>query len=199
MKGEVIPNILVQESLKSELWLQRYGEKKLRDLFVISRKWLGVFLEIFRKLGVFTEFSWITALLQKNEGPLCKFLRIIDFWIYFSIENCRGLSPWLMDQRRARSTVDRPAWLATKLNGAQPSGRSEARWPTGGGAAGRGCMGSPSWASPGRGRQRGGRAMAVKKRWRRRSVQAALGREEKRRRAGRGAVENGGSLPLYRG
>jgi hypothetical protein len=30
-------------------------------------------------------------------------------------------------------------------------------------------------------------------------VRAVLGLGEKRRRAGRGAVENGGALPLYRG
>jgi hypothetical protein len=30
-------------------------------------------------------------------------------------------------------------------------------------------------------------------------VHSALGHGEKRRRAGRGAVENGGALPLYRG
>jgi hypothetical protein len=46
MKEEVILRILVQESPKSELRLQRYGEKKLRDLSVISGKWLRVFLEI---------------------------------------------------------------------------------------------------------------------------------------------------------
>jgi hypothetical protein len=38
-----------QESLKSELRLQRYGEKNFEDLFVISEKWLGVYLEIFLK------------------------------------------------------------------------------------------------------------------------------------------------------
>jgi hypothetical protein len=34
--------ILVQESPKSELPLQRYSEKNFRDLFVISEKWLGL-------------------------------------------------------------------------------------------------------------------------------------------------------------
>jgi hypothetical protein len=46
MKEGVIPRILAKESLILELRLQRYGEKNFRDLFVISRKWLGVFLEI---------------------------------------------------------------------------------------------------------------------------------------------------------
>jgi hypothetical protein len=41
--------------------------------------------------------------------------------------------------------------------------------------------------------------MAVKKRRRKRSVWAVLGCGEKRRKAGRGVVENDGVLPLYRG
>jgi hypothetical protein len=60
-------------------------------------------------------------------------------------------------------------------------------------------MGSPSRASPGRGRQRGDRTTAVKKWWWRCSVWAMLGRREKRRGAGRGVVEHGGAPPLYRG
>jgi hypothetical protein len=51
MKEEVIPRILAQELPKSELWLQGYGEKNFGDLFVISEKWLGVYLEIFLKTG----------------------------------------------------------------------------------------------------------------------------------------------------
>jgi hypothetical protein len=39
----------VQESPKSELRLQRYSEKNFGDLFAISGKWLGVYLEIFSK------------------------------------------------------------------------------------------------------------------------------------------------------
>jgi hypothetical protein len=37
----------VQESPKSELRLQRYGEKNFGYLFVISEKWLGLYLELF--------------------------------------------------------------------------------------------------------------------------------------------------------
>jgi hypothetical protein len=50
MKEEVIPRVLAKESLNLELHMQRYSEKNFRDLFVISGKWLGVFLEIFLKI-----------------------------------------------------------------------------------------------------------------------------------------------------
>jgi hypothetical protein len=64
---------------------------------------------------------------------------------------------------------------------------------------GEGCTGSPSRASLGRGWQCGGQVMVVKKWWRRRSVRVVHGHAEKRKRAGRGAVENGGALHIYRG
>jgi hypothetical protein len=51
----------------------------------------------------------------ENEGELTGFR--FDFWIYFSIENHGGLSPWLMDQRRVGSTVDteqRRRWWLTR-------------------------------------------------------------------------------------
>jgi hypothetical protein len=50
MKEGVIPRVLARESLNLELLLQRYGEKKFREPFVIFGKWLGVFLEIFLKI-----------------------------------------------------------------------------------------------------------------------------------------------------
>jgi hypothetical protein len=50
MKEGVIPRILVKEPLNLELRLQRYGEKNFGGLFVISGKWLEVFLEIFLKI-----------------------------------------------------------------------------------------------------------------------------------------------------
>jgi hypothetical protein len=37
----------VQESPKLVLHLQRYGARINKDLFVISRTWLGLYLEIF--------------------------------------------------------------------------------------------------------------------------------------------------------
>jgi hypothetical protein len=47
----------VQESSKLKLQLQRYGKKNFGDLFVISGKWVGVYLKIFSKirglLGIF--------------------------------------------------------------------------------------------------------------------------------------------------
>jgi hypothetical protein len=61
-----------------------------------------------------------------------------------------------------------------------------------------GCTGSPCRASPGHGRLRGDRAMMLN-RWRWWcSVQAVFGREEKRRRMRRGAVEDG-RVSLYMG
>jgi hypothetical protein len=44
-----------QESPKLELQMQRYGENNFGDLFVISRKWLGVYLEI---VSDFWGFVW---------------------------------------------------------------------------------------------------------------------------------------------
>jgi hypothetical protein len=57
IKG-VIPRILENESLNLELRLQRYGEKNFMYLFVISRKWLGVFMEIFLKIRGLPVNTW---------------------------------------------------------------------------------------------------------------------------------------------
>jgi hypothetical protein len=58
IKDEEILRILAQESMKSELQLRGYGEKKLQRPFCNFWKWLGVFLDIFQKPGVFSEFLW---------------------------------------------------------------------------------------------------------------------------------------------
>jgi hypothetical protein len=96
MKEQVILSILAQESSKSELRLQRYGKKKLRRPFC-TRKWLGVFLKYFKNQGSSQNFCGLQLNYKETEGPLCKFPGIIDFQIYFSIENHGGLNPWLMD------------------------------------------------------------------------------------------------------
>jgi hypothetical protein len=70
---------------------------------------------------------------------------------------------------------------------------------TGGGAMERGVHRVSISGLTGRGWQCGDRAMAVKMWWWRHSVWVVLGRGEKRRRAGRGAVEYDWALRLYRG
>jgi hypothetical protein len=62
-----------------------------------------------------------------------------------------------------------------------------------------GSTGSPSQASPGRGRRCGDRATAVKRQQWCCLVEALLKCGERERRAGRGVVEDGGALPFYRG
>jgi hypothetical protein len=49
-KKEVIPRILVKESLNLGLRLQRYGEKKLQGPICNFWKQLGVYLELFSKI-----------------------------------------------------------------------------------------------------------------------------------------------------
>jgi hypothetical protein len=73
MKEGVIPRVLAKESLNLELRLQRYGEKKFRDLFVISGKCLGVFLEIFLKIrGASCKYVGYVLILEKLRGLSAK-------------------------------------------------------------------------------------------------------------------------------
>jgi hypothetical protein len=53
--------------------LQRYGEKNFRDLFVISGKWLGVFLEIFLKIrGASCKYVGCGLIFKKMRGLSAK-------------------------------------------------------------------------------------------------------------------------------
>jgi hypothetical protein len=84
---------------------------------------------------------------------------------------------WAMASRRGSSELAIPAALG---HGGSPV---MVQW-------GERSTGSPSRASPGRGRWRGDQATAVKKQWRRWLVWVALGHVEKRRRTGRRVMEN---------
>jgi hypothetical protein len=73
MKEGVIPRVMVKESLNLELQLQRYGEKKFMDIFVISEKWLGVFLKIFLKIrGASYKYVGYGLILEKMRGLSAK-------------------------------------------------------------------------------------------------------------------------------
>jgi hypothetical protein len=63
MIDKIILKIYAQESLKSELWLIRYGEKSFGDIFGIFGKWL--YMEI---LSDSTGSSWNFGGLRLNLG-----------------------------------------------------------------------------------------------------------------------------------
>jgi hypothetical protein len=91
---------------------------------------------IFENQGVFLEILGRWLDYKEIEGPLCK--TGLNFWLRFIFQwKKHRLGPWLMDQRRAWSTVDRPPWPAIELDRPRPSGLSGARWLTRGGATGR--------------------------------------------------------------
>jgi hypothetical protein len=61
MKEGMILRNLAQESLKSELQLQRCGKRNFRDLSVISRNWLGLYLEILSDSRALFRKVWTAA------------------------------------------------------------------------------------------------------------------------------------------
>jgi hypothetical protein len=88
IKDGVIPRVLVKESLNLELRLQRYDEKKFMDLFVISGKWLRVFLEIFLKIwGASYNYVGCGLILEKMRGLSVKCREMGFSRNYFVEEN----------------------------------------------------------------------------------------------------------------
>jgi hypothetical protein len=84
MIAKMIVRILAQESPKSELRLQGYGEKNFRDLFVISRKWLGLYLEIFLDFrGVVRKFVDYGMILHKYRGLFVIVVKIFGLGCIF--------------------------------------------------------------------------------------------------------------------
>jgi hypothetical protein len=86
MKEWMILRNFVQELLKSELRWRRYGEKSFGDLYIISGKWLGLYLKILSDSRALFRKVWAAAWFRVTQGGLCKTGR--DFWlgIYFPKE-----------------------------------------------------------------------------------------------------------------
>jgi hypothetical protein len=103
--------------------------------------------------------------------------------------NCTCAGPWWTADRGGGGGSSELGLAVTLEHGSSSAGAQQRE----------GDIGIPARASPGCWQQCGGWATAVRKWWRRHSVRAMLGLRKKRRRAGRGAVEGGGALPLYRG
>jgi hypothetical protein len=98
--------ILGQKSPKSELWLKRYGEKSFRDLFVISRKWLGLYFEIYSESrGSVWNFVDYRIITDKDRGFFAKLPEIIDLDLFLNGKMYElGLRP--MDHMRRWSITD---------------------------------------------------------------------------------------------
>jgi hypothetical protein len=84
MKDKIILKILVQESLKLELWLKRYDKKCLGGLFGISGKWLGLYLEIqSESRGSVWNFCGLLLDSTERQGVPGKVAGIFWLWNYF--------------------------------------------------------------------------------------------------------------------
>jgi hypothetical protein len=110
MKELMILRNLVQESPKSELRLQRYGEKKLYGPIYNFWKWLELYVKLFLKIrGSYWKFVDCGLILDKNRGlsvgPFCNVVGISGFGFIFERENA-----WTRfvahEPRRRRSIVD---------------------------------------------------------------------------------------------
>jgi hypothetical protein len=78
-KEEVISSILAKESPNLEQRLQRYGEKNFRDLFVISKKWLGLIWNYFSNSRAFMKIGGLRVDTREVQGPFCKVAGIKEF------------------------------------------------------------------------------------------------------------------------
>jgi hypothetical protein len=82
-KEEVIPRILVKESLNLELRLQRYGEKMLEGPICNFWKWLGVYLELLSKIrGASYKCVDCRLIMEKGRGLNEKWLEYFIFKLF---------------------------------------------------------------------------------------------------------------------
>jgi hypothetical protein len=106
----------------------------------------GIFGNIFENQGSSWKFKYCGLIVEKGRGLNEKWLEYLVFKL-FSNRKWHGLSPWHVEQRRARSMVDQPPWAVVELIGAQPSGRSRPwhlamRWGKEGGHPGESILAS---------------------------------------------------------
>jgi hypothetical protein len=90
-------------------------------------------LEYFKKQGSSQKFCGLRLDYKEAEGPLCKFPGIIDFWIYFSMEN---LVDWV-HSAWTESTVHGPGSAARVHHGPRRCGQECMAAPCRGAARGR--------------------------------------------------------------
>jgi hypothetical protein len=92
---------LAQESSKSELWWRRYNKKSFEDLSTISRKWLGLYLEIFLDFrvlfGIFVDCSLIS---NKSRVLFATWRGFFGFGIIFEWKNAVDLAHGSVDRAR---------------------------------------------------------------------------------------------------
>jgi hypothetical protein len=82
-KEEVIPRILVKESLNLELRLQRYGKKTLEGPICNFWKLLGVYLELFSKIqGASCKCVDCGLIMEKGRGLNEKWLEYFIFKLF---------------------------------------------------------------------------------------------------------------------
>jgi hypothetical protein len=140
---------------------------------------------------------------KETQGLLCKMVGNFGWaFIFQQIKSwTRSTHPWT---GRARSVYRGPTVARIEggpgrggaLIGARPPGAPVHLSSPAGARQREERTASSARASPGHGRRRGGWATAVQNRRRRRSVKGRPERGEKRREAGRGAVNSGGGARL---
>jgi hypothetical protein len=107
--------------------LQRYGEKSFRDLFGISGKWLGLYLEILLdSRGAVWNSIRLRLNFKQRQGPFCKSGRDFSSLELFSNGELQWTQSTTPEPVEAVAHSEPWPWSAEELIEAWPSGRSRA-------------------------------------------------------------------------